>query len=392
MKNEKIQQMEEIMGNSVETLENSRKDIFQIYESARNRVIEIENKIKMINRKIKKITNEKNAKKDDLNQKKQYLKEKNKEKNKEENKEDNQKENIYGDKESLPRIYKNLLKISEETECLEKKEEKLKQRRRKLQEHLSEIKITAEKAEDIVSRVSLVKDYLKGELDNLSTHFEDRKKKNEMAMKVIQAQEEERKRVAREIHDGPAQSLANLNFRFELVSRMIDKDLEQARAEINDLKEIVNSSVSEVRKIIYDLRPMSLDDLGIVPTLKRYIDKFSRETEFTVDFKINGEQKSLDDYYQITIFRLIQEALNNIKNHAEAVRGEVLLEFKSNYISIIIKDDGKGFLLEDIDDGKFGLISMRERCEMLDGELIVDSSPGAGTVIEAVLPLKSIKE
>jgi len=205
-------------------------------------------------------------------------------------------------------------------------------------------------------------------------------------MKVIEAQEEERKRVAREIHDGPAQSLANLVFRCEYIQKIIDDDLQQAKDELSNLKELVHDGVQNVRKVIYDLRPMSLDDLGLIPTLKKYINKFEKQTDLEVVLKIRGKRKSLPSSYQITIFRLIQEALNNIYKHAQATTSKVCIEYSKEQLNLLIIDDGRGFNKEEVSSDKFGLVSMRERCELVGGSIKIDSKKNRGTKIKITIP------
>ncbi|MFW6238278.1 MAG: sensor histidine kinase, partial [Halanaerobiales bacterium] len=155
-----------------------------------------------------------------------------------------------------------------------------------------------------------------------------------------------------------------------------------------DLKEIVRSSVKDVRKIIFDLRPMSLDDLGLLPTLKRYIDKFIRNTEIDINFQVLGNKERLKPAYEVTIFRLVQEALNNIHKHSEASSGKVILEFARQKVNIAISDDGVGFDTENVPEDKYGLVSMRERCQLVNGELIIHSEKNRGTRINISIPLK----
>lgn len=370
--------LEEILEKTVDTLEDSRDDMFEIFESSREELTNINNEIKMINRELEDIIEKIDSKRKKNRQARLKLMEVSRDVEK------------YTEKD-IQQVYQKAEDTSVEIGVLKEKETQLKSRRQVLEERKTNLKKTVEKAENLVSRVGVVKDYLQGELDNLSTHFENLREKQEMAMKIIQAQEEERKRVAREIHDGPAQSLANLNFRFDFARKMLDKDLDKAKKELEDLKDIVKNSVQDVRKIIYDLRPMSLDDLGLIPTLKKYIKKFIEQTELEIKFQLRGEKVNLPECYQITIFRLVQEALNNIENHAQATRGRVLMEYTKKYLNILVEDNGRGFEREEVEDDRFGLISMRERCELLDGELTINSQSGVGTKVIVKIPIEGRK-
>ena len=134
---------------------------------------------------------------------------------------------------------------------------------------------SVERAETIGSQMGVVLEYLSGELGQVTRIIESAKNRQMIGLKIILAQEEERKRIAREIHDGPAQMLANLVLRTEIVERMLMKqDFKMVQAEIVDLKGQVRSSLEEMRKVIFNLRPMALDDLGLIPTLRKYVQDF----------------------------------------------------------------------------------------------------------------------
>lgn len=148
-------------------------------------------------------------------------------------------------------------------------EKQLRDKRDDLERRLRGLLDTIERADHIVNQVNVVLNYLTSDLKNVGLALEQAKMKQDFGIRIIAAQEEERKRLSREIHDGPAQMLANVLMRTDLIERTYrEKGIEYALAEIADLKKTVRDALSEVRRIIYDLRPMALDDLGIVPTLK----------------------------------------------------------------------------------------------------------------------------
>jgi len=244
---------------------------------------------------------------------------------------------------------------------------------------------TNNKAESLVSRMGVVKDFLDGEIVDINDQFDDLRNREQLAFKIIQAQEEERKRVAREIHDGPAQSVANLVLRTEIVQQILKEDKEQALNELDDFKDIVRSSVKDIRKIIYDLRPMSLDDLGLVPTLRKYIDDFTTDTGILVELMIRGEERALPSSYEVTIFRLVQEALTNMRKHSDANSGRVQIEFTRNDIKILIIDDGKGFDQNSDFENSYGIISMKERCKLLQGDFKISSVQNQVKELELIL-------
>ncbi|MGM0409871.1 MAG: sensor histidine kinase [Bacillota bacterium] len=365
--------LDEILEKTIDTLDSSKNDIFSIAESSRNEMEEVKKEIEEVNKDINDVVDK--IDKLERENKKARIK----------LMEVSRDFNNYTEAE-VKEVYEKAEDTSVEIAVMEEKEEQLKERRKSLEKRLISLNKTFKKAENLVSKIGVVREFLHGELSDLSEHFDSLKQKEDLAIKIIEAQEEERKRVAREIHDGPAQSMANLVFRVELAQKMIDKDGEKAKKELKNLKEMVRYSVKDVRKIIYDLRPMSLDDLGLIPTVKRYIDRFMEQTELKVDLNILGNKKRLATTHEVTIFRLIQEGLNNVHKHAEASQAKVRIEFSNNQINLLIIDNGKGFNLEEVSEGKYGLINMRERCELIDAKLNINSDSN-GTRIHVNIPL-----
>jgi len=370
-----IDGLEKILTKAIDVLDDSKTEMFSIAESSRKEMKNIEEELQLLNKEINAVI-DKTDKLEKANRRARIrLMEVSKDLHR------------YSEKD-IKVAYKEAEDTSIEIAVLKEKEEQLKSRRFDLEGRLVNIKGTVKKAENLVSKVGVVRDYLYGELNDLSEHFDDLRQKQQVAFKVIEAQEEERKRVAREIHDGPAQSLANLVFRVEFVQKLLDKDLSKAKNELDSLKNLLRMSVQDVRKIIYDLRPMSLDDLGLIPTLKRYIDKYIDQTRIMIELKIRGEERRLPSTYEITIFRLIQEALNNIYRHSDAYLGKINIEYLKDNINLVIVDDGKGFNSKEIEGDKYGLIGMRERCELLNGKLDINTQINKGTRINIQIPIK----
>lgn len=252
-------------------------------------------------------------------------------------------------------------------------------------------RLTAEKAEAMVSQVGMVIDFISGNLKDINLKMENLQQRQQLSLQIIKAQEEERGRVARDIHDGPAQSMANVVFRMEFCEKLFDVEPERVREELRELKEVVKNNIQDVRKIIFDLRPMALDDLGVIPAVKRYIDNFRDNNLIEVDLNILGRDFRLQSALEIAIFRLIQEALNNVVKHAGASRIIVTLEMNSDFVTASVEDNGSGFCLSGFSQSSgnhYGLISMRERIMLLDGKMDINSNPGQGTKISFCLPVR----
>lgn len=211
--------------------------------------------------------------------------------------------------------------------------------------------------------------------------------------KIITAQEEERRRVAREIHDGPAQAMANVIFLAEVCERLIEIDTDRAKKELFELRQQVRSCLTETRKIIFDLRPMVLDDLGLVPTVKKIADNLKERTGLHTSVKLSGLQgQALDSRIEVSLFRIIQESLNNVEKHAEATEVQVLMDFQHDCVTAMVKDNGKGFdqAKNSQEAESFGLLGMRERVSLLQGDLEIRSEIGVGTKIMVKIPLTNV--
>lgn len=210
---------------------------------------------------------------------------------------------------------------------------------------------------------------------------------------IIQSQESERLRISLQMHDGPAQSMSNLVLRAEICQRLIDHDLDQARAELNSLKTAINTTLQDTRKFIFDLRPMTLDDLGLVPTLRRYATQFGEKSGLEVNLMVQNMEQRLPNHYEVMVFRFIQEALNNVVKHASANQVRVLLDASGQTLQILIEDDGSGFHVNDTLANasarrSMGIASMRQQVEMLlRGEFGIESAIGRGTRVAATIPL-----
>lgn len=267
-------------------------------------------------------------------------------------------------------------------------EKQLRQRRDQIERRLNSVQDTIKKAEVLVGQISVVLKYLTSELKEVSEVVEDAKEMQEFGLKIIEAQEEERKRVSREIHDGPAQMMANVLLRSDLIERIYrEHGIDGALKEIHDLREMVKNSLSEVRRIIYDLRPMALDDLGLIPTLMKYLKNFQEHSGMEISFRNLGKEERLPSALEIAIFRFVQEAVQNAFKHANPTEVQVKTEIKATKVSVIIKDNGNGFDQNEKKEGAFGLLGMKERVNMLKGEMTINSKLNKGTMIMLTIPI-----
>ena len=206
----------------------------------------------------------------------------------------------------------------------------------------------------------------------------------ELVRRTIEAQEEERRRIAGEIHDGVTQQLVSAWYRLQAVRRALPGDLPRAERELERAQEMVDAALDEARWAIQDLRPMTLDDLGLGSSLRALVTR-SLEDETVREFAID-DGIVLPPHHEVALYRIAQEALNNVWKHAGASKVGVSLEPEGEDVVLRVTDDGAGFDLEAYRGARpetsFGLLGMRERAELLGGELAVSSAAGGGTTVE----------
>ncbi|MGW6299146.1 sensor histidine kinase [Peribacillus butanolivorans] len=290
--------------------------------------------------------------------------------------------------EQVRDAYERAHKLQVDLQINRQLEKELRNRRDELELRLRGLQQTIDKAVHLVSQISVVQNYLTQDLKFVGEALQEAKRKQDFGLKIIEAQEQERKKLSREIHDGPAQMLANVMMRSDLIERVQrERGPDEALVEIRSLKVMVRNALYEVRRIIYDLRPMALDDLGLVPTLRKYLQTTEDyNTGVHLNFVNLGQVKRLPSDMEVALFRLVQEAVQNSLKHAEPKQVQVKLSISKEMVTVVVKDDGKGFDSSIQKEGSFGLVGMRERVELLEGEMTIDSQPGAGTLVFIQIP------
>ncbi len=381
-----VVRMDKIINKTIDAINSGKIEIYNIAEGARKECKKLEEELESLKFQVKELIESVELIESELKEskKKLLLANKNFEK--------------YT-QEELKEAYEKADNLRIELAVKREQEQYFIKRRNDLEVRIKESYKTVQRADHLMAHVGVALGYLSGDLQQLSVQLDGMQQRQLLGLRIIKAQEEERQRVARDIHDGPAQSMSNVVLKAEICERLVDVDIEKSKLEMQQLKRIVRESLQDIRKIIYDLRPMSLDDLGLIPTLERYVMTFKEESEINVSFKARGVNDNLKPVISLTVFRIVQEALSNIKKHAEAESAVVSLEFlEDNKLALHIFDDGKGFKVEDLkvksDDvnGGFGLFSMRERIELLNGEFVINSGQGKGTRLNIMLPLTPEEE
>lgn len=208
---------------------------------------------------------------------------------------------------------------------------------------------------------------------------------------TVDVQERERQRIAQDMHDSTSQLLVGAMLELKSAQERLGKgSLPQAETSLQTVREILHRVDSEIKRAIHDLRPPSLDELGLGPTLRQYALRFQQYSGLDCDVEILGDPQRLPPKSEISIYRLVQEALQNVSAHAQADRVSVIIVFSPRCLKVTIIDDGQGFDLEVVQRNTldhFGLLSMQERTESLGGHLSIQTQPGQGTRVELAVPI-----
>ncbi|OGL50238.1 MAG: hypothetical protein A3H37_00600 [Candidatus Schekmanbacteria bacterium RIFCSPLOWO2_02_FULL_38_14] len=246
-------------------------------------------------------------------------------------------------------------------------------------------------ADDEIGKLSNAFNDMIQKLKNFKTELEFKEEMtSQLLKKVINAQEEERKRIARELHDQTSQSLTSLMIGLKILKSA--KTLDEVTKRSDDLRELTSKTLEEVHDLAIQLRPTVLDDIGLDIALQKYVADYSMKFNIKVDYhSIGFDSFRLPTEIEIVIYRVVQEALANILKHSEARNACLLLENRGNLLKVIVEDNGKGFdvrkVMSSEIDGKLGLFGMQERINLISGDITIESTPGNGTNIYITVPI-----
>ncbi len=378
----RVDQIDQVIQNAITVMEDSKVQVFEIAESARRELYALQKELERILAE----TTEAIDKVDKLEREYRLARMRLTEVSR---------DFVRYTEQDIKSAYERATQIQLDLMVFREKEHYLRARRNDIQKRVKNLEMSVERAETIGLQMNVVLDYLSGDLNQVTRILESAKNRQMIGLKIILAQEDERKRIAREIHDGPAQSLANMVLRTEIAERMLDtNDLETIRAELIDLKQQVRVGLGEIRKIIFNLRPMALDDLGLVPTLRKFVQDFEERTRIRSVFETVGKEKRLPSAMEAAMYRLVQEAFNNAFKHAAPTYMSLEMNFREQTVQMQITDNGSGFSVEQVEakarqHSQFGLVGMRERVELLQGKIDFESTIGQGTKIKIQVPISA---
>ncbi|MCI8485365.1 MAG: sensor histidine kinase [Lachnospiraceae bacterium] len=261
----------------------------------------------------------------------------------------------------------------------------------KIESEIDELKIEILKLDESLLESENV---LKAARENAKKILEKEKVQEEKEIypeKILEVQELENQRIARDLHDYIMQDLTNIVHKIEICTKILDIDTIRCRLELQAISKSIKDTIQEIRKVVYDLRPMSLDDIGLDSTIEKELLKIGDSVN--VLYETVGKKKKLSSIISLTLLRIIQEACKNIVEHANAKNVNVLIIYADQYVKLEIKDDGVGFDTSSIKHlnkkkgSGFGIPTMKERICLLFGKLQVDSEPGKGTKVVVEIPI-----
>ena len=372
-------QIKKIVDKTLETIEQSKNEIYSIVENARAEVERVKKRLKEIQEQTSLVIDEvdKLEMQDKVMRKKLVTV--------------SRKFDLYTE-DDIKVVYEQASEIRAQFYLKQQEEQNLRAQRGELEQNLKKARYILNSAERLISQVGIAMNYLSSQVNTVVME-EGGDDFIYMGIKILEAQEDERKRLSRDIHDGPAQSIANIVLKAEICKTLMHRDIQQGLLELEGLKESVRMTLKDIRKIIYDLRPMSIDDLGIIPTLRRFAHEFTERTGIKVQVETTKINDDVEKIIEIAIFRLTQEIFNNIEQHSKATSVFLNLSFGTKYLKLEIKDNGVGFDFDHtlekarLEQTSFGLVGVVERVDQLHGTIAYDSKVGNGTRVTVTIPI-----
>ncbi|MBQ7516610.1 MAG: sensor histidine kinase [Schwartzia sp.] len=375
--------LQTILHTLLNTIETSKSQIFDVYDAAHREVDASQRNLEELIRQTKEVIDEVDALEKQEQQEKQRLV---------------RVSSSFADysEERIQQAYESVKNVQVDLGIARERERQLRQQRNQLEVRLRHLQKTVIAAQRLAMRIGSMLNFLGSQLSDVVSQLEAASKNKFLSAAIIRAQEEERLRVSRELHDGPAQDVANLMMETSIIERLVDMDPDDARMNLQDHRRHLKDCLHSIRQIIFDMRPMSLDDLGLVAAVEQLVRQMHDRMMLEVKLSIDGNEIPVAPHVKIGLFRIIQEGLNNIIRHAGTKKAGLRLLFTEAAISILIEDNGRGFDLtsepksdpDAQDDGHFGLLGMKERAVIIGAQLNVTSVPGQGTKVHLRLPLQ----
>ncbi len=372
-----LQQLDRVFAQVIEALEKSRENIFEINQDCENHCLRLETEIQGINKQIQQVIEtvdklqilERQARIRLMEVSRRF---------------DTMTET------DIKKAYENAQAMQIKLQEAQQEEQYLQLRRQELENQIRQYRRINKKADSLLHNALLALKLMQGSSDKLSDTIEKVNRKNQLELWIVEMQEAERRKIARELHDGPAQSLASMLIRLDLVMHMLPEKDHEIRHEIQNIKAIGSESITDVRSIMYDLKPYLMHEQGLHATLKDYFNEYEAKYSFFIDYVTFGQQRQYDLALEVGLLRMVQEAITNVRKHAGVNKALVKFEDNGSRLTLVIKDEGKGFDFGEIRQQResYGIVGMQERVKIFGGELEIFSRPGEGAQIIIKVPLE----
>ena len=378
--------LRDAFAKTVDAMESSKSQIFEIYESTKREVEEIRRQLQQLKEETRKLQDQVDALVHQEQQEKQKLV--------------SVSSNFANYSEERIRLsYETVKDVQVRLALVKEKEFQSRKQRDRLELRLRGMEKNLVMAERLTTKLSTVVGYMTSQISNVVAQMDIASKNKFLGVQIIKAQEDERLRVSREIHDGPAQEMANLIYQASICERLVDTRPEDAKAGLQELRRQIRTCLTDVRQIIFDMRPMSLDDLGLMPAVRQLANKLGERQILQTEFRMDGKERAFDKHVEVTIFRIIQEALNNVARHSGCKEASIRMLFTGDHLAVLVSDKGNGFDMEQMleeqknseGNGHFGVIGMEERAKIIGAALSINSQVGKGTRVHIKMPYPGMK-
>lgn len=294
--------------------------------------------------------------------------------------------------DEIKKVYEKALDVRVRYITKQEEEKNLKCKRDKIEQSLKRYLKNIEEANSTIKQVNVALGFIQGDIVEPLIGLEENVGML-MGIKILEAQENERGRIARDIHDGPAQYLANTIMRMDFCKMILTKDLYKGIRELEDLKENVKMALKEVRGILFDLRPLYLSDLTLKEAVGDLVEDLKDEKNIDCTLYMKDGTSELDTMVQIAVYRIIQEITTNIKKHSKATTASIRIEIGKEYVYFMVSDNGIGYDYEEVikkamvEKTSYGVISIFDRVNQLQGKIEIESAEDIGTTYKIRLPI-----
>lgn len=384
-----------ILHNTIEGIETNKAQIFEIYEAVRSELDEAKRRLGTLRVEIQTAI----ADVDRLAAEEQK-----------------EKQNLVAvsgnfshySEEEIRNCYEQVTNVQVALGVAREHENKLRDERDKLERRLHGLNVMLQQTEHLALAVGSVLSYLSTQINGVVWKIEAVQQKQFVGARIIKAQEDERYRISRDLHDGPAQDMAHLMMQASIVEKLIDIDPDEAKRTVAELRHNINDCLRDVRQVIFDMRPMALDDLGLTAAVQQLVSKMAARGIVYATFGVDGKEYEVPKHVGIAIFRIVQEALNNVAAHAGTDRASVRMLYTEQALSVLVEDMGNGFDPDEQEEetsaemetedpleeprGHFGVLGMKERARIIGAEFLVKSAPGKGTRVHLRVPNRAPRD